>query len=161
MGKYSNDPWLSDKMFCRWRVTIPQGALIITANCVFVNDQAYWAPVPEVDFSCDDQANSPAITSEADFDSRTRTTAHVKLTPPASLSNWTTGDLKTIIQELVDSYDYSAGNSYMQLMVLSPTTGGSRFGSYDASGNASGPTLHIEYALPKPVFEGQYRRRRA
>lgn len=131
-------------------VTIPVGS-IITAACLSTKFGGSGGTIPACTLYFEDAADPAAPTTAADANGRTKTTASMSYTPPGYNSgNWSnSNDFSAIIQELVDSYDYSAGKS-MQILVIgagSKTNYGACL-SYDYSGNVSGPKLHIEYTDP-------------
>ena len=128
-------------------VTIPVGATITTANLQFLIYSAYGSH-PLLDIYFEDAANPGAITDAADGEGCTRTTATVQSTPNTTSGWWTTSDISSIIQELVNSYSFASGAA-MQAIVRPPAISGSnQYGkarAYDYTGNVSGPKLHIEY----------------
>lgn len=122
-------------------VVIPAGATINDAHLTFrlsTNGGSGNAPL-----YANDTITPVVPTSVADANGKTRTTAYVSITPSgASGSYWDTPDIKTIIQELVDSYDYSAGEPMMFFVPSTSGSGGNYWYFYMA---LSEPTLHITY----------------
>ena len=95
----------------------------------------------------DDQSAPGAITSSADGNGRTRTTAGVDwdISTFNSGTSYNSPSINTVIQELVDSYSYSGG-----VVQIIHDDDGSTFENYIAQyfyDNAAGdaPALHIEY----------------
>jgi len=100
-------------------------------------------------------ANDPAaVTSIADGNARTRTTAFVDWNPGTVVSGtyYNTPDISAIIQELVDaSYTYS-GTQAMQFFIQDNGSASSvnrGFRTYDHSSTLSEPQLTIDYT---PAF---------
>ena len=132
---------------CRWTgVTIPSGATIITATM-----DLYFYNADVDDMKCTlyaEDSSAPAAFSTAidDLD-RTFTTAGV-LWDEANIGiGWATSpELKTIIQELVDSYDYSSG---LAIAIISDDSENSDVAgwtkSYDAVSDLAAK-LHIEFS---------------
>ena len=140
----------SNVFACWTSVIIPVGAIITTAYVQW-RFHSYLGSPPECTLYFNDAKPAVVPSSYTDAEALVKTTANVKYTPPIT-GNWVTSpELKTIIQELVDSYDYSSGSS-MELLGIGTTYGGTddgytAFRTYDyATGDA--PKLHIEYSLP-------------
>jgi len=146
------------KVFCRWTgITIPAGAKITSAYVSF-RFYNYSGTPPKCTLYFEDAANPSAISSASDGDNRVKTTANISVTGPTSGEWWNTGSIVSIIQELVDSYDYSSGAA-MQ-MIIDGVAG------YDASHQSAydyelwAPKLHIEYASGdhrSSSFRGMFR----
>ena len=154
----------STKVFCRWTgITIPAGAKITSAYVSFRFRDHLGTP-PECTLYFEDAANPSAISSSSDGDKRVKTTANISVTGPTSGGWWNTGSIVSIIQELVDSYDYSSGAA-MQMIINGAE-------SYDASYQSAyedgyPPKLHIEYASGdhrsssfRGMFRGMFNRMR-
>lgn len=134
---------------CWTSVIIPVGAIITTAYVQW-RFHSYLGSPPECTLYFNDAKPAVVPSSYTNAEALVKTTANVKYTPPIT-GDWVTSpELKTIIQELVDSYDYSSGSS-MELLGIGTTYDGNNgytaFRTYDyATGDA--PKLHIEYSLP-------------
>ena len=157
-------------IFCRWSgVTIPAGAKITSAYVSF-RFYNYSGTPPECTLYFEDVANPSAISSASDGDDRVKTTANISVTGPTSGEWWNTGSIVSIIQELVDSYDYSSGAA-MQMIINAgaESYGVSQQSAYE-DGNPDGlwaPKLHIEYASGdhrsssfRGMFRGMFNRMR-
>ena len=157
------------KVFCRWTgITIPAGAKITSAYVSF-RFYNYSGTPPECTLHFEDAANPSAISSALDGDDRVKTTANISVTGPTSGEWWNTGSIVSIIQELVDSYDYSSGAA-MQMII----DGGAGYNSSQQSAYEDGdpvglwaPKLHIEYASGdhrsssfRGMFRGMFNRMR-
>jgi len=94
---------------------------------------------PACTLKFEDAANPDVVSSEADGNSRTPTTASVSITGPSSGTYWNSPELSAIIQELVDSNSYASGAN-MQCFVYGAGAAGNFSVSWD-----SVITLHIEY----------------
>ena len=158
------------KVFCRWTgITIPAGAKITSAYVSF-RFYDYSGTPPECTLHFEDAANPSAISSESDGDDRVKTTANISVTGPTSGEWWNTGSIVSIIQELVDSYDYSSGAA-MQ-MIINDGVASNSFSQQSAyeDGYPAGlraPKLHIEYASGdhrsssfRGMFRGMFNRMR-
>lgn len=143
MGSRSN-------VFACWTsVIIPVGAIITTAYVQW-RFYAYSGSPPECTLYFNDAKPAVVPSSYTDAEALVKTTANVKYTPPTE-GDWVTSpELKTIIQELVDSYDYSSGSS-MELLGIVTTYDGTEdytaFRTYNYA-TSDAPKLHIEYSLP-------------
>ena len=152
------------KVFCRWTgITIPAGAKITSAYVSFRFRDSSGTP-PKCTLYFEDAANPSAISSMPDGDKRVKTTANISVTGPTSGEWWNTGSIVSIIQELVDSYDYSSGAA-MQMIIDGVTS--SYSSSQSAYDGGWAPKLHIEYASGdhrsssfRGMFRGMFNRMR-
>ncbi|MFC1658222.1 hypothetical protein ACFL1D_02425 [Candidatus Omnitrophota bacterium] len=93
-------------------VTIPSGATIVTSYITFVSAQSKTTNAVNVDIYGEDNKNPQTYSTEADFYGRIQTTAKVDWD---DIEDWdfeevdSTPSINTILQELVNTYDYSAG----------------------------------------------------
>lgn len=157
------------KVFCRWTgITIPAGAKITSAYVSF-RFCDYSGTPPECTLYFEDAANPSAISSESDGDDRVKTTANISVTGPTSGEWWNTGSIVSIIQELVDSYDYSSGAAMQMIIVGVESFDASHQSAYEGSSPTGlwAPKLHIEYASGdhrsssfRGMFRGMFNRMR-
>ena len=151
-------------IFCRWTgITIPAGAKITSAYVSF-RFYTYSGTPPECTLYFEDAANPSAVSSASDGDDRVKTTANISVTGPTSGEWWNTGSIVSIIQELVDSYDYSSGAA-MQMII--DGVAGNSFSQQSAYEGVYPPKLHIEYASGdhrsssfRGMFRGMFNRMR-
>lgn len=129
-------------------IIIPVGATIVTA---YMEYYPYFTDTGGFNswFYAEDGANPGTFTSvNNNMSARTPTTTTVPFTgPPVWTANvWINGpELKTIIQELVDSYDYSAGAAIVIINEYDLLTTPERaFHSYESNPDLAAK-LHIEY----------------
>lgn len=139
----------SNVFACWTSVIIPVGAIITTAYVQW-RFHSYLGSPSECTLYFNDAKPAVVPSSYTNAEALVKTTANVKYTPPIEGDWLTSPELKTIIQELVDSYDYSSGSS-MELLGIGITddeiTDYTAFRTYNyATGDA--PKLHIEYSLP-------------
>lgn len=135
-------------------ITIPQGSTIITAYLTFKSRSDESGTTCNTDFFAEDVNDPSTPANYADWNGRSLTDATI---PWDSLAAWTTDteyqspELKTIIQELVDSYDYS--NEAMHIYWKNDDSDvGARRESYGGDVDPTyAPQLHIEYAPPSPL----------
>ena len=157
------------KIFCRWTgITIPAGAKITSAYVSF-RFYNYSGTPPECTLHFEDAANPSAISSVSDGDDRVKTTANISVTGPTSGEWWNTGSIVSIIQELVDSYDYSSGAAMQMIIDGGASNSFSQQSAYE-DGYPDGlwaPKLHIEYASGdhgsssfRGMFRGMFNRMR-
>lgn len=157
-------------IFCRWSgVTIPAGAEITSAYVSF-RFYDYSGTPPECTLHFEDAANPSAISSASDGDDRVKTTANISVTGPTSGEWWNTGSIVSIIQELVDSYDYSSGAAMQMIINAGAESYGASLQSAYEDGYPVGrwaPKLHIEYASGdhrsssfRGMFRGMFNRMR-
>jgi len=139
----------------RWQVTIPAGATIDVAYA-----EVYVYSTATDDAQCyiqaEDIANAPQFTSDDNnISNRTRTTAQVAWEQNNLGAGFQqTPELKTIIQELVDDYDYSGGSNYLALIARDNKSGGKtlRTDTYDDD-TTHAAKLHIEYTVAGPEYK--------
>lgn len=134
-------------------ITIPEGATIDAAYIsVRAGPTIYGTPVARI--YAEDAASPECVDEAGDIAAKTKTTTYVDWT----LSGWSNGNwynspsIKTIIQELVDSYAYSAGP--IQFLILN---NGSPVGAYCSiydyvENAASAAKLHIEYTVAATTY---------
>mgnify|MGYP006883556643 CR=1 FL=1 len=157
------------KVFCRWTgITIPAGAKITSAYVSF-RFYSYYGTPPKCTLYFEDAANPSAISSVSDGDDRVKTTANIGVTGPTSGGWWNTGSIVSIIQELVDSYDYSSGAAMQMIIIGAASYGASLQYAYEDGYPAGSwaPKLHIEYASGdhrsssfRGMFRGMFNRMR-
>ena len=131
--------------------TIPVGA-IITSAYIKMYVSGITGTTPEtMRIYFDDDIDTSYVTSYADISGRTRTTARVDWAVPAGSSGWVdTDDLSAVIQELVNSGNYSAGDKMMTAIIFAASYGSDKYASvtsYDGTPSLS-PKLCISYVLP-------------
>jgi hypothetical protein len=107
-GSYNNSLWTGLRF---QGITLPVGAYVTEA---YLNHYAYVSDSNNMhqDFWAEDGASPGTFTTGANnISNRTRTTATIGWSPaPWVAGNWyKSPNLKTLIQELVDTYDYSTG----------------------------------------------------
>ena len=142
-AKYGNQ-YNDIHQFIRFPVTIPVGA---TINVAYITYHIYSSGTPVTRIFAVDESNSPsAISSYSDYFARALTGAYADYTFVSGTQN--TSDISAVIQELVDSYDFSAGG-YIQIMHKSSQTAGVDNKVYpysrDHGTSSNWPILHIEY----------------
>jgi len=150
----------------RWSgVTIPDDVTIDAAYITFVVAQVYGIP-PACTLSFEDAANPSAPTTTSDAQSRVSTSATVSITGSSDSvgTSWNSPELKTIIQELVDSYSYASGAA-MICMVKCTSASNNNFSSQASWDHAdyNPPLLHIEYtqngvSVPVTLIGQRFRR---
>lgn len=133
--------------FARWTgVTIPAGATITVAYVTYNATGGNGTP-SGCTIYFDDSASPTAPTTASQANAKTKTTNYVSYSPSTS-GTLNTSSLVSIIQELVDTYDYSAG-APMQMLWIG---GGSsktwadikNYGDYPPA--TSMMLLHIEFS---------------
>jgi hypothetical protein len=130
----------------RWTgVTIPVGATITTAYIILrVTSKDGTGGAVTIYF--DDTATPTAPTTAAELTGKTQTTQNVAWSLGTTNGNINSPDIKAIIQELVNSYNYSAGAA-MQALLINSVTGNNDTATqtYESNPSYLVPTLHIEY----------------
>jgi len=143
----------SDSWYRFTGITIPQGSTINVAYLSLFEQSSAGTPLTKI--YADDQNDPTAPTTAAIYNARTPTTAGVDMDgDPGGFAWYDSSSIISVIQELVDSYDYS--NEAIQILHKDDGSGsgsnvrGSR--SYDnttSPANTWGPKLHIEYKTPQ------------
>ena len=161
-----NQGGVAEHGFLRWTgVTIPAGATI-TAAYISVLQAGKDGTAAVVTVYFDDNATPTAPTTVAELLAKTKTTANVGWTLGTANVFKNSPELKTIIQELVNSYSYAAGAA-MQALLIAAGSGNndSEIYNYENGNSLNDPILHIEYTAAAgiviPVLESQYRKRRS
>ncbi len=129
-----------------WRrytgITIPQGSTIDVAYESLYGWETGEGVLTKI--YADDQNNPGAPVSQADYYSRTNTTAGVDQDGYLGYGFNNTPSLVSVIQELVNSYGYS--NQAIQILHKDDSgTDYSRYYSWDYNDHSRAPKLHIEY----------------
>ena len=111
---------VSETSFYFSSIDIPKGATIISATLNFTS-----YPGTYNSFSLDIQAcaedNSTLISSDTDFNSRSRTTANINWVQTITgNTNYNTPDFKSVIQEMVNRSGWASGN-HLQLIISDHT----------------------------------------
>jgi len=120
-------------------VTIPAGATISEAHIRFQNDSRYNSGTCRV--YANDTATPSVPTTLAQAEGLVKTTEYVIATPTGVVNDyWNTPDMKAVIQDLVDSYDYSTGGS-MMFFTSDPSDNVTWYYRL----NSINPTLYITY----------------
>lgn len=131
--------------------TIPVGAIIVSAYIQLYVSGIVGTTPDTMRIYFDDSDSTSYASSYADISGRTRTTAKIDYAIPAGSSGWVnTDDISLIIQELVNSYNYSAGDKMMTAIMYSANVGSDKYASvtsYDGNPSFS-PKLVIEYVMP-------------
>lgn len=128
-------------------VTIPDGATIDASYLIIVAASTKSGTTVNTRIQFEDAANPTAPTSYATWAARTLTTTYVDWN---SIAAWTNGatynspEIKTIIQELVDSYDYSSGAT-MGILGQYIAATSYRHGTDYHGSSANAVKLYIEY----------------
>ncbi|RCV65691.1 component of the Tol biopolymer transport system [Methanophagales archaeon] len=111
---------------------------------------------PMVNISAADAANPAAPATSSDFYARKRTASSVNW----DASSWTAGesenstDISNVIQELVDSYDYSTGAPIMIFLdIVGGGTENQYFGAFE-NAEYEAPKLFIEYSTGESTGGG-------
>lgn len=122
-------------------VTIPAGATISEAHIRFQNSSnQYNSGTCRV--YANDTATPSVPTTLEQAEGLVKTTEYVIATPTGVVNAyWNTPDMKAVIQDLVDSYDYSTGGS-MMFFTSDPSDDVSSWYYYL---NPINPTLYITY----------------
>lgn len=121
-------------------VTIPAGATISEAHIRFQNGYQYNSGTCRV--YANDMATPSVPTTLDQAEGLVKTTEYVIATPTGVVNDyWNTPDMKAVIQDLVDSYDYSTGGS-MMFFTSDPSDDVPMWYYYL---NSINPTLYITY----------------
>ena len=154
---YAGERWaegFEDQFWARFdNVLIPSG-VTITVAYLSVYSGGFNVGNKEQVFA-DDQSDPAAPTTYADHRGRSRTTAGSEAWEvPAGTNEWRNSpSIVDVIQELVDSYDYSAGDHAIQILVDQHATCTDYCGfgcrSYDWVDTVHAPKLYIEWVRTK------------
>jgi hypothetical protein len=147
IGKGAGNPDVTLQRFNL--VTIPNGSNITTSYLVLTSKYNTSGGTVKTDIYGEQNNNSANFTTYANYAARTLTTAKVDwdfTTNWTTDSTYNTGDIKTIIQELVDDYSglLSANISIFIFDDGSAAMAYRQYNSYDGS-VAKSEKLHIEY----------------
>jgi hypothetical protein len=134
-------------------ISIPRYATITKATLTF-KARGGSSSASQTTFYGQATSNAAAFSSTSyNISSRSRTTASVAWNPIPSWTNnytYTSPDISTIIQEIVDRSDWSSGNNLV-IVCNTPSTGQRSAETYDGE-PASSPLLYIEYTpFARPV----------
>ena len=124
-------------------VTIPKGAIILSATLMTIHGK--WSPGTHLIVRAEKKVKPLSPASVADYNGRVRTSASVDWVSGYGDWSWhNSPDFATVIQELVNSFDYSSGGN-IQIFVdnAGSTRGSEHVGSTIEDGYA--PRLIIEY----------------
>ena len=127
-------------------ITIPQGATIVHAY--LVTAQSSWVSGTNLKISAEKMANPTAPTSNANEASLARTTANVIWNSGYSDSAYhNSPDIASVIQELVNNYNYSAGSA-MQILVDNNGSSSPDQAILKSFQSGTAPELEIFYTVP-------------
>jgi hypothetical protein len=152
-GYYNNLGWLQagnpgspyNAWFRFTGITIPKGATIVHAY--LETDDAGWTTGTNLKISAEKATSPAAPTSTADQTARVRTTANVTWNSGYSDSAYhNSPDIASVIQELVNNYDYSAGG-VMQLLVDNNGSTGAAQALLLSFESGNPPKLDIVYTM--------------
>ena len=134
-------------------VTIPENATITKAYITVVPIVTNQAG-PQGNISAADHANPSAPISSSDYYARERTASSVNW----NVSSWYAGvsknssDISNVIQELVDSYDYSSGAPVLIFLDAEADGRNQCFAAYEYLHYAPAK-LHIEYVTEEGAYK--------
>ncbi len=149
----------ADRAWFRWTgVTIVDGSTIDAAHIELFFRDAETGSEETESIGFDDLAAPAAPTDATDASGRTRTTTTVAWTIVGNSANafFSSSEIKTVIQELEDSFDYSSGAAMQALVWETGET--VRVRSYEHN-TARAAKLHIEYtaggaaAIPNKIIQ--------
>ena len=130
-------------------ITIPAGATIMEAHLETIQEQ--WSAGTALKISAEKASAPTAPTSTANQTSRVRTTTSVNWTSGYADSVWhNSPDFASVIQELVNSYNYSSGSA---IQLLIDNNGSSSDSEHVGNTFESGspPRLYIKYQAGTPL----------
>ncbi len=125
-------------------VTVPQGSVVLEAH---LNLQQYrWDSGAHLKIQAEKAADPSAPASTSDHASRVRTVTAVDWPSGYSDSGWhASPDISAVIQELVNSFDYSSGGSIQILVDNNGSSSSAEHVGFTFEGN-SPPQLYIRYS---------------
>ncbi len=120
---------------------VPQGATILSASISMTSDENRAGSDTDITIYGEDDDNANTF---GNVSTRTKTTASVLYEPPTWVTGtvYTTPDLSTIVQEIVDRAGWNDGNSMAFIM---ETTGSKRAAETYNSSPTQAPRLSITY----------------
>lgn len=127
-------------------LAIPAASTVTAATLTLVSQLTATTPFPTTTIVGAAADNPAAPTSYSDLSARVRTSASVSWTPSAwtSGASYASGDLSTVVQEIVDRPGWVSGNALM-LFWQPPATGQTLYANGYEQGSGI-PTLTIDYA---------------
>jgi len=124
-------------------IAIPQGATVLEARLETV--QQKWAEGTKLRIYAEKASSPAAPANRSDYQRRTRTSASVRWVSGYSDGAWHgSPDFAAIIQELVNSYDYSYGGTMQMLIDDDGSAAGSELAGPSFEGGQP-PRLYIKY----------------
>lgn len=112
IGEYSDAAYDYESAARFLAITIPQGATI-TSAFIKLRSGGYEVKIPTIHIYGEDADDTATFTTYANWLARFRTDAMISWTPPAWVSGtwYTSLDIKTIIQEIVNREGWESGNA--------------------------------------------------
>jgi len=136
-------------------ITIPRGATIAGANVTFVANHSKSNTTCKVLIRAIAADDAAAPTTRAEAMGAPRTTASVAWSSiPAwtAETSYTSPDIASVIQELVNRPGWSSGNAIVIYEEDNGSTANAHRQAYSFDGSAAkAPTLHVEYVLNPPT----------
>lgn len=145
-------------------VTIPKGATITNAVAILTSNAILAGDNCNARISAEGTDNASVFSTSADFDTRylTKTTARIDwntIAHTVTNTEYTSPDIKTVIQEIVDRAGWVSGNAlalFIEDFDFRSTAGANcyrNFYSYDAD-TLTCPKLDITYTVPAAYYAG-------
>jgi len=147
LGRSSSINWNNGLRFNN--ITIPQGSTINSAVISFKARYDQTNTTVDIDYWGDDVDDASTFSTYTDYDNRTKTTATTSQTFGAWTANstYSSTELKTIVQEIVNRGSWSSGNSIAILTSRKTTWYVQQPYSYDYS-SANAPYIVITHTPP-------------
>lgn len=157
VGQVASGAWYESWFMFR-NVVLPIGASMTKATLRTVHTQ--WDCNTQLKIRAVKLSNPANPVSMADYRSLARTTAAVDWNAGFDDSLWhDSPNIKSVIQELIDTYDFSSGRDILVMVDNDGCAAGiSHIGvSYDNGPGCFSPQLHLEYSVSAPpVVEEKY-----
>jgi len=153
---------MTDKAFIRFtNVTIPQGSTIRSAWARFMayDSQVISGIVLKCYFVNADDPDAPADQAELDGFSLTSAVNWTSIPLWSDGIRYTTPDLKTILQTIVDRSGWASGNAVILIIEDNSSAAGAnrKFSSYDYLGSGEKPALYVTwYSTIENFFDSKY-----
>ena len=114
--------WVAEGAFRFTNVTIPKGSVVSAASIhIKTTTSGVTRDTTNLDIQACDEDNSAQITTFSDFGSRARTTADVAWAQNfADTTEYTSPDITTVIQEIIDRAGWASGNA-LQIIISDHT----------------------------------------